>query len=363
FRYLWVDALCIIQNDPADKDREISGMATIYKNAAVTLAASVADKASNGFLNRKSTPYLPPYAFTIPMSDDQTGTVYLAAGSYETDHPLDKRGWALQEFMLSSRLLIFSDHETLWQCKEVPLRSVTGASPLSYRQRLESLPWAAFEDDAEPRFGTLDLDKIYLWKTIVRQYTDRHLTDAEDRLRAVSGVVSELEKVWRDASIYGHWKAWFVPLLAWYKPDVDKVGERHLGRAPSWSWVSVDGGIRFEDSLDVEDARVKTLTVARVVLSCRVLRYDNIDEDKVNSVSERPDLRDSAVMRELGDGECDYLLLGSTRVDDREIGVGLLVLQVARQQCRRVGLALFADMAIWEGVKLQDVTLEPKAQR
>ena len=162
FRYLWVDALCIIQDDPADTDREISGMATIYKNAAVTLAASVADKASDGFLSRKSTPYLPPYAFAIPMANDQTGTVYLAAGSYEPDHPLDKRGWALQEFMLSSRLLIFSDHEPLWQCKKVPLRSVTGASPLSYRQRLESLPWAAFEDDAEPGFGTLDLDKIYL---------------------------------------------------------------------------------------------------------------------------------------------------------------------------------------------------------
>lgn len=362
FRYLWVDALCIIQDDREDKDREISDMATIYKNAVVTLAASVAKSSKEGFLSRSTAPYLPGYAFTIPMPDSQVGTVYLAAEAREPDHPLDKRGWALQEFMLSSRLLIFSDHELLWQCREVHLRSVTSTDPPGYRQRLESLPWASFDDGAEPYFGTLEFDKVYLWKTIVHQYTDRQLTDRDDRLRAVSGVVSELEKVWRDASIYGHWKAWFVQLLAWYKPEVDKVGRRYLKRAPSWSWVSVDGGIRYEDPLDAEEARVTTLTVAKVVINCRVLGYDDIDEDKVDSVLERPDLKSRAVMRELGDRECAYLLLGSTRLDDREKGVGLMILQVANGQYRRVGLVIFTDMSIWQGVEPKDVTLEPKAR-
>src|SRR5262249_55979490 len=153
----------------------------------------------------------------IPTLNGEKGTVYLSAEAYEPEHPLDKRGWTLQEFMLSSRMLIFSDYELLWQCKEVDLHGVTGRG-LEYQQPLEALPWTVFDDDAEPYFGNLDSDKIYLWKTIIQQYTERKLTDPEDRLRAVTGITNELEILWRDTNIYGLWKKWFIQLLAWYKP-------------------------------------------------------------------------------------------------------------------------------------------------
>ncbi|CAH0058120.1 unnamed protein product, partial [Clonostachys solani] len=362
FRYLWVDALCIIQDDGEDKAHEISKMSTIYKNAAIMVAASVAEKASQGFLQsqgRRAT-YLPECMVTIPMSNAQTGTIYLSAHQYEPDHPLDKRGWALQEFMLSSRMLIFSDYELLWQCKEVALQSVTGTQGgLEYLQPLESLPWAVFDDDAEPYFGSLDADKIYLWKTIIHQYTDRDLTDQEDRLRAVMGIITELEVLWRDQNIHGHWSKWFVQLLAWYKPDVDRVKKRHLKRAPSWSWASVNGGMCYEEPLADEDAKVKTLTMSKVVLCCRILSSDKVEPDKTDTVQERPDFVDSAAMREFGNNDCDYMLLGKTQNNDGcERGMGLIILKTARQQYRRVGLVTFKDMSIWQGVELQEVTFE-----
>ncbi|KAK7222560.1 hypothetical protein V2G26_010563 [Clonostachys chloroleuca] len=362
FRYLWVDALCIIQDHGEDKAHEISKMSAIYKNAAITVAASVAEKASQGFLQSRGdrATYLPECMLTIPMPNEQTGTIYLSAHQYEPDHPLDKRGWALQEFMLSSRMLIFSDYELLWQCKEVALQSVTGTQGgLEYLQPLESLPWAVFHDDAEPYFGSLDADKIYLWKTTIHQYTDRDLTDQEDRLRAVMGIITELEMLWRDQNIHGHWSKWFVQLLAWYKPDVDRVKKRHLKRAPSWSWASVDGGICYEEPLTVEDAKVKTLTMSKVVLCCRILSSDKVEPNKIDTVQERPDFVDCAARREFGNNDCDYMLLGKTQNSNgRERGMGLLVLKRARQQYRRVGLVTFKDMSIWQGVELQEVTFE-----
>jgi hypothetical protein len=40
FRYLWVDALCILQDDQKDKRLEIEAMGNIYRNATLTVAAS-----------------------------------------------------------------------------------------------------------------------------------------------------------------------------------------------------------------------------------------------------------------------------------------------------------------------------------
>ncbi|KAI0592765.1 heterokaryon incompatibility protein-domain-containing protein [Biscogniauxia sp. FL1348] len=362
FRYLWVDALCIVQDCKVDKDEEISRMASIYKNAAITIAASSSDKATDGFLSKRIQPYLPDYMFHIPTLTGEIGTVYLSAEAYEPEHPLDTRGWAFQEFMLSSRMLIFSDYELLWQCKEVDLRGVTGRG-LDYLQPLEALPWTVFDGDAEPYFGNLDSDKLYLWKTIVQQYTDRKLTDPEDRLQAIRGITAELEILWRDTNIYGLWKKWFIELLAWYKPEVDREKERCLKRAPSWSWASLNGVIYYEGPFWTEDAKVKSLTVATAELTCRILEEGDIDDEKFATILERPDLENpSAELRQRGleQREMEYLLLGTVRGGEGYIkGIALLVVNVGKSVYRRIGLVIFTDMTVWKDAKLRDITLEP----
>ncbi|KAJ3543652.1 hypothetical protein NM208_g3456 [Fusarium decemcellulare] len=367
FRYLWIDALCIIQDSDADKSHELKHMATIYKNATITLAAGTAENASDGFLGsvpNKPETYLPEHKFSIPMENDEIGTVYLSHEPYVPKHPLDQRGWTLQEYLLSSRMLIFSDYELLWQCKEVELRSVTGGiRGLEYQQPIQHLPWTVFDDEIEPYFGTQDLEKFYLWTTIVLQYTKRNLRYSTDRLRAITGISTELEALWRDSLIYGHWKKWFVPLLAWYKPENAKVENRCLARAPSWSWASVEGEIAYEDPLEVQDAEIETVTVSDVVLSCRLLKCDSVDEDKAFTAVERPDLNSKVVMKEIGDNESCYILLGKARNDENmDKGVGLVALRMKNNRYRRIGLVVFMDMSIWEGVPYRNVRLEPKAQ-
>ncbi|UKZ54068.1 hypothetical protein TrVGV298_007873 [Trichoderma virens] len=366
FRYLWVDALCIIQDCDEDKRTEISRMASIYKNASVTIAASTSENAAHGFLAHKIQSYCPDYEVHMRMANKALGTVYLSAGPYEPDHPLDKRGWTLQEFMLSSRMLIFSDYELLWQCKEVDLRSVSTRG-LEYLQPLESLPWTVFDNGAEPYFGNLEYDKLYLWKTIVQQYTDRQLTNSEDKLRAVMGITSELETLWRDTSIYGLWKKWFIDLLAWHKPDIEREESRHLKRAPSWSWASLDGVIRYEGSVSTEDAVVKLLTIQAVVLACRMMKVSDVAYDKIDKILEGLDLIDPfAELQQMGLGidDLEYLLLGTVQTGaGSEEGVGLLVVDVGGRLYRRVGLVRFMDMRVWEGINRQEITLEPRIDK
>ncbi|KAF5566326.1 TOL [Fusarium napiforme] len=340
-------------------------MAMTYKNAAITLAAGTAKNASEGFLGSlplKNPTYLPHEEFEIPMRDGRTGTIHLSEKPYQPHHPLDKRGWTLQEYTLSSRMLIFSNYQLLWQCQETELQSVTGDNEgIVYQQCLESLPWTSFDEEGEPSFGTHDSEKLYLWQTILSQYTERQLKDPEDRLPAVTGITTELQKVWRDSHIYGHWERWFIQLLAWCKPHKARACERHTKRAPSWSWVSVDGTIGFPATMDIEDAKIEILTAAKVRLYCRILQFHEISPSKRNTVSPMLDLVKSASKVELAGRKCEYLLLGKPiSYTHRQPGIALMVLKTASGSYRRVGLALFYDMTVWTDVKYQSVDLEPK---
>jgi hypothetical protein len=58
-RYLWVDALCILQDSPSDKASEIGKIGSIYKNCTYTIAASSAPTSSSGFLYTESRPNQP----------------------------------------------------------------------------------------------------------------------------------------------------------------------------------------------------------------------------------------------------------------------------------------------------------------
>lgn len=366
FRYLWVDALCIIQNCDADKGKEISRMSSIYKNATVTIAASSSKSATDGFLLKEEQPYCPEFEFHIPMSGNRTGTVYMSAESYEPEHHLDTRGWTLQEFMLSSRILFFSDYELLWQCKEVDLRSVSGRG-LEYTQPLEALPWTVFDDDAEPYFGNDDTEKIYLWKTVVQQYTERNLKEPSDRLNAIMGITCELETLWRDECLYGVWKKWFLELLAWYKPYSEREEKRHIERAPSWSWASLNGVVKYKGPISTEDARIKALTMSAVELTCRILKADDIKNNDVFTIHEEPDLINAATeigQNELPIGMAQYMLLGMFKSDGGlENGIGLLVVEVGTGLYRRVGLVTFRDMKLWNNVNRRDVILEGRIER
>jgi hypothetical protein len=91
FQYLWIDALCIIQDQESDKAHEIRDMGLIFKNSTLTIAAASAHSVHEGFLHDRS--YI-PLAESLPffLSAGKYGTVWLKGTTKAYfDEPLDRR--------------------------------------------------------------------------------------------------------------------------------------------------------------------------------------------------------------------------------------------------------------------------------
>ena len=118
-RFIWVDALCIVQDDQKDKRREIFQMPRIYGQATLTIDAARAKDAQPGFLENRVATEGPKAVFQIPFrcDDGEVGSVILLHAEKQFDsEPLDMRARAMQERLLSPRVLEFGTRQTRWIC-------------------------------------------------------------------------------------------------------------------------------------------------------------------------------------------------------------------------------------------------------
>ncbi len=115
-QYLWIDALCIIQDDDADKEREVGSMGKVYRTATITICASTAKAATEGFL---SSPQQSPEVIQkrLHLSDEVhriIGWAMVCRVSNGLDHPLDVQAWTMQEYFLSPQQLVYSKYKLIW---------------------------------------------------------------------------------------------------------------------------------------------------------------------------------------------------------------------------------------------------------
>jgi hypothetical protein len=126
FRYIWIDSLCIVQDDAEDWEIQSSLMSEIYQHAVLTLAATSSTGDNVGCYTRNKH-QIPDLEITLP---DDIGACNIAVrkplNHFDTQNakglldrfPLLTRGWAFQERLLSSRVLHICESELVWECRE-----------------------------------------------------------------------------------------------------------------------------------------------------------------------------------------------------------------------------------------------------
>lgn len=292
FRYLWIDAYCIVMDSPEDRTKHVPRMGIIFHNAALTLSAAVSPSADEGLVRFKS--HSSPEAKIPYRSKDGTPLGHFFVTSNKprgfnediTEGELNQRAWCLQARALSRRILHFGNDQLFWECDtgiwsedsaiKCPADSILDpmaewrASFLQYKRGAEPAPQVPVIGrlKGRPTSAALVIPKIYhLWYSLVAQYTGRKLPREKDKSSAIAGLayifaclISQRQgtggptKPRPDTYLCGLWQNDLPFGLIWSSGSFHKWRMKFAKypstpRAPSWSWLSVDGPLHWPDGV------------------------------------------------------------------------------------------------------------------
>ncbi len=248
--YIWIDALCILQDDASEQALEIAKMPYIYGSAVFTIAASRAGSVNEGFLAPRSLEATNP-AFTLPYrcQDETIGAVTLVQLDVSPE-PIDSRGWTFQERLLSPRTIEFGTRQTRWICQESQYKPGftdgwrRAAEYHSLRKDTLTIPsQQGTTDRGRGQFGE---DFTRSWHRVVEVFTRRQLTKLTDRALAISGIAERFASNLDDRNyVAGLWKPYIHVGLFWHIHRDGVVARPTAFQGPSWSWTSVNGPVTF----------------------------------------------------------------------------------------------------------------------
>lgn len=297
-RYIWIDSLCIIQDEPKDWENESVKMGDYYTNSLLTLAAVGSSDGNGGlFLQRNALKVTP---CSIDMSFESSKSCQTVTGflrpitswdpALQVDGyhrpPLWQRAWVLQERLLSSRMIMFSNLQMSWKCgsgdasenspEGAMARARLSQEEAALQDALLQSYWENLKGDQDvfpaghrgKQVGSVELSRLYdAWYDLVMLYGKCGLTKESDIFPAISGIANAIQKATRDRYLAGLWQndihrglLWGVPDSAAAKPDLREP------RAPSWSWASLRGTCTFHVR-QISQARMTVITHAKISLS------------------------------------------------------------------------------------------------
>jgi hypothetical protein len=253
--YLWVDALCILQeHGSAEWNKEASNIDKIYGFATFTLAISSSADADDGFTQNKSVQAQEKTTLKATMAHHMIQLAPKTLQESKKTCPLDLRGWAFQEERLSPRIVHWTAHGVFWTC----LSGSCSEFEPSFIPNKPGVTSPYFEDFARPYYqdwgegGQRNVPIDRIWSQLIEAYSTRLFTRFDDRLPALSGLARKFANEAGDRYIAGHWLKSLHSDLLWMiahgpRRDESGVPVTRLEIAPSWSWVTVPpaAGVMF----------------------------------------------------------------------------------------------------------------------
>lgn len=251
-RYLWIDALCIIQKDEEDWDAESKLMAEVYRGSSLTIAAVSSENPHQTCFSEEtqSTSFGP--ALTVVIRHHFANT---AIDDRDNVYPMLSRAWTYQERLLAPRVLYMGRQEMLWDCVSCRLCQCGGAE--YKRNEVNKEEFYSICLQPAPVQELLGMQRI--WYHMVIQYSALRLTVREDKLPAISGLANVLyhhRAKTPGSYLAGLWKDTLIWDLCWRVRREGSSTNFSL-TTPSWSWASSGDIIEYPTEFYSKDIPFK----------------------------------------------------------------------------------------------------------
>jgi hypothetical protein len=229
-QYIWIDSLCIIQDDAQDWNEQASKLFDVFENAYITVAAASARNTAEGFLAHRSSNCLSVQSEGRPKAQEshysKTNSMnhvpYKFGPDYSVHGPIhfrspyspntsaslvestwNSRGWILQEQVLFTRIRYFLDEIMLMDCVSAPIRV---EDPGYAREATLRNPW--------PRRVIADIKNSVAteanpygdWYSLMDMYAEKKLLFPDDKLPAISGLARKMIQTQGDVYLAGLWE-------------------------------------------------------------------------------------------------------------------------------------------------------------
>lgn len=270
-RYLWVDAICIIQDSEGDWESQAADMCNIYSGAFVCLSVDKAVDDDAGFLERRNLQEIRGCRHPSLWSDNRWIIPSLPDPGRTLDNSiLSRRGWILQERVFPCRIIHWTAYEIIWECfteilsERWPYTRLGSEHPWPGIQK-----WANFRYEVQCRtMSTVGtpieppslVRPFFDWYRILEDYTTRNLSRQLDKLPALSGLARLVfaNQAGRSTYIAGLWTHDIPKGLLWSRKRIDPSSQsptKQLAssdvreyQAPSFSWAALNCPVHWSSN-------------------------------------------------------------------------------------------------------------------
>jgi hypothetical protein len=234
--YIWIDSLCIVQDDPEDWKSEAANMASIFQGAHVVIMSPMAEDCQGGF---QLTNIPSSKKFNVSSSDssnsgskvrlflrnlDETGS-HIAEKLLKS--PLLCRGWIFQEIILARRIVRIMNGQFFWKCREL-----YESEDCTVHQIQEGSSQYINENGGDRK-----------WCSTINQHSSCDLTHESDSIPSLLGIMDMYQRISGDTLVVGLGRKNLALHLSWRSRHLISPNQRDY-KQPTWSWTSIQHSAR-----------------------------------------------------------------------------------------------------------------------
>lgn len=264
YHYLWSDFLCILRGSHAQKQIQIQQMDAIYGKAFLTMVALSGKHGNVGLPGLHAGSRGAIFA-SVDLNQEENAVVFgpdLHTIRSRTEYR--RRGWTLQEEILSSRCLYLADSQAYFRCQVGYCRE-DGEAVQSLPLSVAKFGHPGLQRYVDPNVQLLHSDVetlLSLYANLLQDYSMRELSFDSDILNAFNGIMNILAKRFHTEFICGIPQNAMPQALLWI--PVEGIRKRFQGKfrssegeswpsssspPPTWSWAAWRGEIHLPQSV------------------------------------------------------------------------------------------------------------------